>query len=160
MHLAFIDIGYKCPFVGERLCDSNIGKNFGINVVSIQRGDTLIQLPTGDSRIFPGDTLGIIGTDDQIQSLLAIIEKDDKPSTTSDDIRIDDMEFTSIVLSDKSPIAGQTVAHADIRRNYSALLVSVEHPDGSYETPTADTVLHAGENLWIFGDKRKLKNMI
>ena len=69
------------------------------------------------------------------------------------------MEFTSIVLSEKSPLAGKRVADADLRGRYSAMLVSVEHADGTYENPTGDTVMNAGDNLWLVGDAKKVKQI-
>ena len=74
LHLAYMEVGYDCPFVGERLKNSDLRKNYGVNVVSIQRGSTAIPIPNGDTRVFPGDILGIIGNDEQIQALLPVVE--------------------------------------------------------------------------------------
>lgn len=155
MHLAYVGIGYNCPFVGERLSNSNIGKKFGVNVVSIQRGDRQIPVPTGSTRIFPGDTLGVVGTDEQIQRLLNIIEQ---PGTQPQETEVD-MEFTSILLSDKSPLLGKPIGSLDLRGNYSAMLVSIEHPDGTFENPTAESVLCRGDSIWVVGDKKLLKQL-
>lgn len=69
LHLAHIHVGYSCPFVGERLANSNLRGRYGVDVVMIQRGPQTIAVPSGDTRIFPGDTIGVIGTDDQISSV-------------------------------------------------------------------------------------------
>ena len=159
MHIAYVTVGYDCPFVGEKLGNSEIRKRFGVNVASIQRGEHTIALPDSRTRIFPGDTLRVIGNDEEIQQLLNAMEK---PSEANADSNVDDdvnMEFTSIVLSDKSPIAGKRVSESGLREKYSAMLVSVEHADGTYENPTGDTVLNAGDNLWIVGDAKKVKQM-
>ena len=156
MHLAYITVGYDCPFVGEMLGRSNIGKLFGVNVASIQRGEHTITIPDSKTRIFPGDTLGVIGNDEQIQQLLNTMETPSKETQNNDNESVN-IEFTSIVLSEKSPIAGKRVADANLRKQYSAMLVSVEHSDGSYENPTGDTVLNAGDNLWLVGDAKKVK---
>lgn len=60
LHVAFMEVGYGCPFVGERLRNSNLRKEYGVNVVSIQRGAVTITIPGADNRIFPGDVIGII----------------------------------------------------------------------------------------------------
>ncbi len=156
MHLAYINIGYNCPFVGQRLRDSNIGNLFGTNVVSIQRGEETISIPTGDNRIFPGDTLGVIGTDAQIQKLLDCVEQQHSHPVDAVKRKI---EFTNIVLSKSSPVAGKTVAEANLRTHYSALLVSVEHENGSFEKPTGDTVLRPGDNLWLVGDSKLIRQI-
>ena len=153
MHLAYIPIGYTCPFVGERLADARIGSRFGVNVASIQRGEELIAVPTADMRIFPGDTIGVIGTDNQIQALITEVESKPQARTAA----TGEMEFTSVVLSATSPLAGKRVADLDLRGRYSAMLVSVEKADGTFEPPTPDTVLCAGDNIWIVGNKQLMK---
>lgn len=151
MHLAYVKVGYNCPFVGERLASSNIGRHFGVNVASIQRGERIIPIPGGSTRIFPGDTLGVVGTDEQIQRLLEAIEQN--PDGANDSDNNVDIEFTSVLLSEESPLAGKRVGDIDMRGRYSAMLVSIEHADGSFETPTADSQLLAGDNIWLVGDK-------
>ncbi len=157
MHLAYVNVGYNCPFVGERLASSNIGKMFGVNVASIQRGERMIPIPGGSTRIFPGDTLGVVGTDEQIQRLLDTIEQSDRDAAATDESI--DIEFTSIVLSATSPIAGKKVSDVDFRGTYSVMLVSIEHSDGTFESPKGDSILSEGDNLWLVGDKRQIPKL-
>ena len=44
MHLAYMDVNADCPFAGRRLMDSDLRKEYGINVVSIQRGTSWLAL--------------------------------------------------------------------------------------------------------------------
>lgn len=74
LHQAYMTVGADCAFVGERLMDSNLRNKYGVNIVSIQRGATFIPIPNGRTRVFPGDILGIIGTDDQLERLLPVVE--------------------------------------------------------------------------------------
>lgn len=157
MHLAYIDVTQSSPIAGQRLADSAIGKRFGVNVVDIQRGELQIPIPTGDTRIFPGDTLGVVGTDEQIQRMLQYVEKQSSDITTSDDVEID---FTSIELSPTSAVAFKKVGEVDFRGKYSVMVVSVQHPDGTFEKPHADTLLQPGDNVWVVGDKKKIKQLI
>ena len=157
MHLAYIDVTQSSPIAGQRLADSAIGKRFGVNVVDIQRGELQIPIPTGDTRIFPGDTLGVVGTDEQIQRMLQYVEKQSSDITTSDDVEID---FTSIELSPTSAVAFKKVGEVDFRGKYSVMVVSVQHPDGTFEKPRADTLLQPGDNVWVVGDKKKIKQLI
>lgn len=70
------------------------------------------------------------------------------------------MEFTSIVLDNNSPLVGKRLAEIGLRDNYTALIVSVERADGTFESPNADTVLNSGDNIWLVGDKNKIKEII
>ncbi|MDE5651420.1 MAG: TrkA C-terminal domain-containing protein, partial [Duncaniella sp.] len=83
MHLAFMTVGHDCPFVGERLKNSSLRKRYGVSVSSIQRGNNMIMVPGADARIFPGDVLGVIGTDDEIQALLPVVEAEAEETSTT-----------------------------------------------------------------------------
>lgn len=157
LHLAFVDVSYSCPFVGERLADSELRKRYGVNVASIQRGNSVIAVPNGDVRIFPGDILGIIGTDSQIEKLLPVVEKiaDD----THGDAAPGDIKLTNIQLSAGSPLVGKTSASSQIRDKYKALLVAIQHPDGSYEHPDGTTVFQPEDVLWLVGNPKRLETL-
>lgn len=157
MHLAYVTVGYNCPFAGEKLSNSDIGHKLGVNVVSIQRGDQRLLIPDGKARIFPGDMLGVIGTDDGIQRLLDVMDSA-KPETRDADNNVE-LEFTSVELGENSTLAGKTVAETELRNRYNVLLVSVEHPDGTYEDPTGSTKLVSGDNLWLVGVKSQIQQI-
>lgn len=156
LHLAFIEVGYGCPFVGERLADSDMRKRYGVNVASIQRGASYIAVPNGNVRIFPGDVLGIIGTDSQIEQLLPILEQNNDDAVSAN---INEVKLTNIQLTDKSPLVGKTSASAQIRDKYKALLVAIQHPDGSYDHPTGSTVFQPEDVLWLVGNRKLLETL-
>lgn len=150
LHLAFMTVSYACPEVGRRLADSGIRSRYGVNIASIQRGSKLLPVPSGDTRLFPGDVLGVIGTDEEIQHLLPVIEapdnSDETPGPTAQDFRL-----TSIQLTDKSPLVGKTVAESGLSTTYQALLVNMMRGE-DYMLPEADTVFRAHDILWLVGN--------
>ena len=152
MHLAYMTVGYDCPFVGERLKNSGLRKKFGVSVSSIQRGSNFIMVPDADARLFPGDILGVIGTDEEIQRLIPVVEASEETvsATSSEDVRL-----TSVRLSDNSPLDGLTVASSRLREDYEALLVAVQRGD-SYTQPYPDLRFEHGDVLWLVGDINKL----
>lgn len=155
-HLAYMTVGYGCPFVGEMLRNSELRSKYKVSVSSIQRGNSLIMVPGPETRIFPGDVLGIIGTDEEIQNLISVVEAsdtDESSETSSEDIRL-----TSVRLSDSSPLLDETIMSAGIRDRYQALLVAVQRGD-SYLQPSASIVFAPGDVLWLVGDTRKLASL-
>ncbi len=157
LHQAYMTVGYGCPFVGERLLDSDLRKKYGVNVASIQRGATLLPVPGGETRIFPGDVIGVIGTDDEIQTLLPIVEADvEEPSST--DIKPNDYKLTSIQLSTSSPLLGKTVAESGIRNQYSALLVSINR-NNEFIVFNSDTRFESHDILWLVGSPKLLATL-
>lgn len=156
LHLAFMTVGFGCPFVGERLRDSGLRQQYGVNVASIQRGTSAIPVPGGDVRIFPGDTLGVIGTDEQIQNLLKVVEAPENENSVT--VSPHDIKLTSLQLTSGSPLLHKSVAESGLRNDYHSLLVSLAR-DGEFFTPDASTRFAEGDVLWIVGNPRQLANL-
>lgn len=148
LHLAHIHVGYGCPFVGERLVNSKIRERYGISIVMIQRGSNLIVVPTADTRIFPGDIIGVIGTDEQISALLPVIDSDSESPSHGPELT--DFKLTNVVLTENSPLLGQTLASADVRRRYLTHVVTLERYGEFFDHP-ANIPLLPGDRLWIVG---------
>ncbi len=160
LHLAYIEVGPNSPFVGDRLQDSGLRRDYGVSVSSIQRGQRILPLPTKESRIFPGDVLGVIGTDDQIKKLNDDIA-DYEHKTEAIDIRSGNnkLDLVSVKLGPKSPIAGKTVANSHLSDKYYSMLVKILRPDGEYVQPEPDTMLNAGDVVWLVGDPKTIDTL-
>ncbi|WP_289700114.1 cation:proton antiporter [Duncaniella muris] len=155
MHLAYMTVGYKCPFVGEQLKNSGLRSRFGVSVASIQRGGDLIMVPGAEERVFPGDVLGVIGTDDEIQKLLPVVEvaDDEAPEVSADDIRL-----TGVRLKASSPLIGKTIVSSNFRNVWESLLVSVQR-DGDYLQPDPSIVFSEGDTIWAVGSVKRLADI-
>ncbi len=146
LHLAYIHVGYGCPFVGERLRNSNLRGRYGIDVVTIQRGPETTIVPSSDTRLFPGDTIGVIGTDDQISTILPLIEAETEQNAKG--IEASDLHLTSILIEEDSPLNGQSLASADVRRNYNTHVVALRRGDKFIDRYATET-LRFGDRLWL-----------
>ncbi|MBR5436882.1 MAG: cation:proton antiporter [Muribaculaceae bacterium] len=151
IHLAYMTVGYDCPFVGERLKNSNLRQTYGVNIVSIQRGALTIPIPGGDNRIFPGDIIGIVGTDEQIQRILPDVERDEQKVTAPHG----NFGLHNVELSETSPLVGKSLAGARIREDLAMLLVATQR-DGEYTQPYGGYIFAAGDILWLVGEKAKV----
>lgn len=153
LHQAFMTVGSECVFAGERLMDSDLRNRFGVNVVSIQRGNRFIPIPNGRERLYPGDVVGVIGTDEQIEKLLPEIEAsaatEDTPADTSQ------MQLTSILLGSHSPLISQTPRSSALRDTYEALVVAVDRGDEHIDS-NPDLMFRQGDIVWLVGNPSKL----
>ena len=157
LHLAYMTVGTGCDFAGERLINSNLRHRYGVNIVSIQRGTAVIPVPDGNRRIFPGDTIGVIGTEDQIAKILPDVEKN-LPADTARTSGLDSARLTSILLSPASPLAGKTPRTSDLRNRYEALVVAVDRGDEHIDT-RPDLVFMPGDVVWLVGNPEKLASL-
>lgn len=154
IHLAFMQVSYACPFVGERLADSQLRRKYGANIATIQRGSTVIPVPGGDDRLFPGDIISVAGTDEEIQRLLPLVEAPD-PDNAPSAPGSDSYKLTSIRLSPTSPLVGKTVASSGLRDTYKALLIAINRDD-TFITPQADTGFFPDDVIWLVGSPKIL----
>ena len=148
MHMAFGTVGYDSPFIGDRLCISNVGSIYGINVASIMRGGRLIPVPGPDERLFPGDLVGIIGTEENITKVMPLIEAGAEEST--DTGSGEDVGFKSIELTESSPLLGKTLSSANLRGKHHLLVVAIQRGSEFVElTPTQR--FNLGDIVWFVG---------
>ena len=155
MHLAFMTVGYDCPFVGEQLKNSGLRNRYGVSISSIQRGNNTIMVPGADARIFPGDILGVIGTDEEIQALLPVVEASEENDNASPH---DDIRLTSIRLTENSPLIDRTLLTSGLRDKYESLLVAVQ-TDSVYNQPDPARKFNPGDVLWLVGDTKRLSSL-
>lgn len=158
LHQAYIDVGPSATFVGDRLKNTGLRKNYGVSISSIQRGQKRIPLPSGDTRIFPGDILGVIGTDEQIKKLNDDLESRKKATTQINDVQ-PVVELKSLKLSDNSPIIGKPLRDTDLRKDFYSMLIKVFRKDDGYIQPDPSLVLEPGDVVWVVGDPALFEKM-
>ena len=153
LHLAYMTVGTGCSFLGRRLKDADIRNRYGVNIVSVQRGAVTITVPGGERRIFPGDVLGVIGTDEQIERFLPVVERElpqeDVPQVPAD------YKLVRLLLSEGSPLVGKTPRTSGLRDNYDALVVAVQRGDAFIDSEP-DLVFHAGDIVFMVGSQSQL----
>ena len=152
LHLAYMRVGHDCPFVGEKLRNLDLRTRYGVNLVNIQRGNKLHPVPSGDMRIFPGDVLGVIATEEQIQRMLPLVEAQKEAV----ELPPSEVKFMHFAISNHSPIVNTKLEDTRLREDYGALLVAVQRNNDEYISPTPDLTFIAGDILWIVGDPNQL----
>ena len=155
LHQAYMVVGAGSQYVGRQLMDSNLRQRYGVNVVGIQRNSRFIAIPGGKNRLFPGDVITVIGTDESLEKLLHDIEVPLPDNISDDPSRL---VLESILLSDNSPLIGQTPRSSSLRENYEAVVVAVDRGDEHYED-VPDLKFAPGDILWLVGDKSKLNSL-
>ena len=156
LHLAYMTVGSDCPFAGERLMDSNIRNIYGVNLVGIQRDAHYIPIPNGRTRIYPGDVLSVIGTDDQIAAMLPKVEAQlPEETNTIDPTQI---KLTSILLGEDSPLIGKTPRSSSLRDTYDALVVAVNRGD-EYIDSRPDLLFQTGDIIWLVGNPTEINKL-
>ena len=103
------------------------------------------------ARIFPGDILGVIGSDDQLKKLNEDIEASEH-ACSAVKVTQHKVELKSIRLTEQSPIVGMPLGQTNIQKDYYSMIVKVQREEDEFIQPEADMVLQAGDAIWVVGD--------
>ena len=152
LQVAYMKVGQDCPFIGDRLRNLDLRTRYGVSLVNIQRGSKSYPVPSGDMRIFPGDILGVIGTEEQIQRMLPLVEAQKETGEAPPP----DVKFMHFAIGENSPIVGVRLEDTRLREDYGALLVAVQRGEDDYISPTPDLTFMTGDILWIVGNSKQL----
>lgn len=156
MHVAFGTVGYDFPYVGDRLCISNLARKYRVNIASIQRGGSVIPVPGGDERLFPGDVVGVIGTEDAIAAFMADLERGAEASGTP--ASGEEVRLASVTLGAHSPLPGKTLREADLRGTFHALAVAMRR-DGVFVPLDPALAFREGDELWVVAQPSVLPSL-
>jgi TrkA domain protein len=74
--IEWYDIPPGSPLIGETIERADVGKQTGVTIVAVQRGEETIRSPSPDTELHEADTLVVIGTDEQCESFESILTSD------------------------------------------------------------------------------------
>lgn len=158
MHLATMEVSPACSFTGRTLSEVNLRKQYGINVASIKRGAQRINIPAGNHRLFPGDVISVVGTDEQIRNFSNVVESDENQEEIPEEYV--PVVFEKIILPTGSKMAGKSLKESGIRDRESCLVVAVERNNGTFLSPDGNVLLNAGDILWLVGEKSRIDALL
>lgn len=154
LHIARMTLHEDSELAGVKLADSNLRKKYGINIVSIVRGTRRINIPGSDIRLFPGDILGVIGTEEQISHFLPVVESGEG---APDDGTSEEVTYTYITINENSEWIGKSTFDLGLRNNYQCLLVGIERGNDTFLQPDGTIKIECHDILWIAGEQPSIK---
>jgi len=134
-------------FVGVTLQNSGFRQNYGVNVVSIERGEKVYDLPSKDMVVMPCDRLTVIGVEEQISRFRADIEVE--PSILIRDHSDNELHIYQYVVWPSGPLIGQTLSHSDFQRRHNGMIIAIQRGDEYIVNPPASTVFKSGDTVWF-----------
>ena len=159
LHLSDFDIPADSLWAGHTLSELNLGKKYGVHVASIIRGLHRINIPGANVRLFPGDTIQVIGTDDQLSEFSHQVEQVSN-AVEENEIEKREMHLKQFVVDGRSPFLNMTIKDSGIRNSYRCLVVGVEKEDGNLLSPEANMLLEDGDVVWVVGEKEDVYHLV
>lgn len=154
-------IQYVVP-VGSRLMGLTLGElklreKLGINIAMIKRGETPVVLAPGKhERIFPGDKIYVIGTDEQVEEFKRYLA----PEYGSESVDKTNYKIVlkKVEIGDAASMVGVAIRDSKIREKTKGLVVGIERGGRRILNPESDTRFEANDLVWLVGDAKSISD--
>ena len=156
-HMAEFDIARESNLAGKTLEELSIREQFGINIASIRRGDVLINIPIRTERLFPGDEISVIGTDDQVKEFKIYLDKNE--IDVPEEVEQSDIILQKLELKNRVCI-GKSIRESEIREKTHGIIVGIERNGKRILNPESHLILEDSDILWIAGEKKKIAEFL
>lgn len=158
IHISEFEVPEDSTWCGHTLRELNLRQRFGIDMSSIYRGSRRINIPNGDTTIFPCDKLQIIGNDEQTQKFNNALQTELVPEDL--DIEKREMKLRQLVISGKSEFCGKSLGESGIRDKYDCMVVGLEEGLESLTKISPSYTFQKGDIIWIVGEEAALQKIM
>ena len=158
IHISEFEVPVDSTWGGKSLQQLHLRQRFGIDMSSIMRGSQRLNIPNGETIIFPGDKLQVIGNDEQLQKFATSIAQDIYP----EDLEIEkrEMKLRQLIISSKSEFCGKSLIESGIRDKYNCMVVGLEEGQENLTKTAPSYVFQKGDILWIVGEESDLQKIM
>jgi len=146
-------------WAGHTLKELNLGYKYGVHVASIIRGMHRINIPGANVRLFPGDTIQVIGTDEQLGEFARQVERVSS-AAEEEDIEKREMNLKQFMVDGNSLFLGKSIKESGIRDDYRCLVVGVERGDGNLIRPDVNMIFCEGDVVWVVGERDDVYHLL
>ena len=157
IHISEIEVPEDSTWCGKSLKELHLRERFGIDMSSIRRGSQRLNIPNGDTVIFPGDKLQIIGNDDQIHKFAQVLTSELAPEDV--DIEKREMKLRQLIISGGSEFLGKTLIESGIRDKYNCMVVGLEEGRENLTRVLPTRVFKKGDIIWLVGEEADLQKI-
>ena len=126
------------PLAGKTLAQGELRENYGANIVTIERGDTIVDLPSKDEIMMPYDVLTVIGTEEQVSAIRADIEKE--AEMLVHDHSDHEMHMYRYHVEAGGTLCGLSIRQSGFTLRHRAMIIAIMRGDTKIVNPDRDTV--------------------
>ena len=155
LQIASFTVPGNTKWGGKTLMQLNFGRTEHIHIAAITRGLQRINIPGGNSKIYPGDIIEIVSDPEGLRSFQTKIIHDVYLTEESNALR-NTLSIIQVGISNMSPLCGKTLVDIDFRRKYNCMVVGIEDEKGNLQVTQAQRKFQAGERIWVVGEEADL----
>ncbi|BDP41235.1 SLC13 family permease [Deinococcus aetherius] len=166
-YLADLTVAPGSLLTGQTLRETGLGRDHGLTVVAVRRGDQTIYAPGPDFRIEEGDTLAVEGPPHRIltgKGTLGVFSKSEQKLQVEGAVPV---RLVEAVVLPGSPLVGRTLRESRFRERYGLSVLALHRRARTIERLAnlrvgvgdvlmiqgpADRVTALGDHLTVLGD--------
>lgn len=158
IHISEFCVPSDSEWAGHPLKELHLRQRFGIDMSSILRGNHRINIPNGETVIFPGDKLQVIGNDEQTQKFAMALRQDIIP----EDVEIEkrEMKLRQLIICGGSEFLGKTLVESGIRDRYNCMVVGLEEGEENLTKIAPSRTFEKGDIVWLVGEEEDLRQIL
>ncbi|HYG18102.1 MAG TPA: cation:proton antiporter [Ohtaekwangia sp.] len=153
-HLTDFEVLPESACVGQQLRELALREKYGVNIALIERGNLIIATPDRYERLYPGDKIAVIGTDEQLDKVKTLFEHTKSVNGGSRP----EINLQNIVITHDHPLAHMSIGNSGIREKAKALVVGIERNGQRILNPESTTVFKDGDIIWVVGNRDSIEH--
>lgn len=149
---------------------------FQVEIIKIIRGDKRINMPKPDEMVLAGDILHMMGTHDEIEACMMLLEKEECIEYTErPDVTLKDYLYGQtfhgiepekqliccpIRIEADSEFLRKSIKNSGIRERYRGTVIGIERDNLPIPNPDIETIIQKGDLIWVLGSQRMADALI
>ena len=158
VHISDIDVPADTAWAGKSLRELGLSNLYGVHVSSILRGHRRINIPGGDDKVFPGDRLQVIGSDEQLTAFSKAVSGN--VAEADPDVEKREMHLRQIVIDKNGKFSDRTLGESGIRDKYNCMVVGIEEGKENLSAVNASYRFRPDDIVWIVGEAPDLEAVV
>ena len=135
------------PLAGKTLQQNDIRVRYGANIVTIERGDTIIDLPDKNALLMPADVLTVIGTEEQVSAIRADIERE--ADMLVHDHSDHEMHMYRYRVDAGGALCGMQIGTSVLATKHHVMVIAIERGGQRIVNPPRATIFQDEDLVWF-----------
>ncbi|MFO7724374.1 MAG: cation:proton antiporter [Oceanipulchritudo sp.] len=141
---------------GKLIRELNLRGTYGVTILALGRGHSMVYDPAPDAVVFSGDRLVLTGSKDNLErvreDILVQIKPEDRflPGPSR-------FLLEQVYVTPGTELDGETLAGARVRQRYGVTVIGVQRGEERILNPLPDFLVDAGDVLLVAGVPEKIK---
>lgn len=140
------------PLAGKTLAENQIRERYGANIVTIERGETVMDLPQKEAILMPADVVTVIGTEEQVSPLRSDIEKE--ADMLVHDHSDHEMHMYRYHVEAGGPLCGMKIGTSLLAVKHHVMVIAIERGGTKIVNPPRGTVFMHDDLLWFVSPEK------